>query len=218
MATKQTLAPSPERSSSLSGWIIGGIGAAVVALAAIVALVSTTDTPASVPGLSQTQPVVVTGTALPTLTSDTSDPAVGTVAPTLVGSGFDGSPIAVKPGRPTLVIFLAHWCPHCRREVPVLTQWQKSGGVPDGVDVIGVATGTDTSAPNYPPSQWLTNEQFPFPVMADSDAFAAAAAFGLPSYPYFVVLDANGKVVLRTTGEIDPNSLTPVLNSLVASA
>ncbi len=157
------------------------------------------------------------GTALPALASDGPDPAVGTMAPTLVGSAFDGSPVAVKPGRPTLVIFLAHWCPHCQREVPVLTQWQKSGGVPDGVDVIGVATGTDTSAPNYPPSQWLTNEQFPFPVMADSDTFAAATAFGLPSYPYFVVLDANGKVVLRTTGEIDPNSLTPVLNSLVVS-
>jgi hypothetical protein len=100
----------------------------------------------------------------------------------------------------------------------VLTQWQKSGGVPSGVDVIGVATGTDSSAPNYPPSQWLADEHFPFPVMADSDSQTAAAAFGLGSYPYFVLLDSEGKVVQRASGEIDPNSLTPLLNSVASSA
>jgi thiol-disulfide isomerase/thioredoxin len=219
MAKTQTLASSPERRRSNSAWIIGGIGAAIVALAAIIAIVSTSaDKPASIPGLSQTQPVEVIGTALPQFESGAPDPAVGIVAPTLVGSTFDGSPITVKPGRPTLVIFIAHWCPHCQREVPVLTQWQKSGGVPGGVDVIGVATGTDTSLPNYPPSQWLANEHFPFSVMADSDSQAAAAAFGLASYPYFVLLDSDGKVVQRASGEIDPNSLTPLLNSVAASA
>lgn len=217
MAKKQALASSPERGRSISGWMIGGIGAAVVALAAIVAIVSTSDKPTSVPGLSQTQPVEVIGTALPTFDSETSDTAVGTVAPTLVGSAFDGSPIAVKPGRPTLLIFLAHWCPHCQREVPLLTQWQTSGGVPDGVDVIGITTGTDQSAPNYPPSQWLADEHFPFPVMADSDASAAATAYGLSVYPYFVLLDAAGKVVQRASGEIDPNSLTPLLSSVASS-
>jgi thiol-disulfide isomerase/thioredoxin len=219
MAKTQTRASSPERRRSNSAWIIGGIGAAIVALAAIIAIVSTSaDKPASIPGLSQTQPVEVIGTALPKFESSTTDPAIGVVAPTLIGSSFDGSPITVKPGRPTLVIFVAHWCPHCQREVPVLTQWQKSGGVPDGVDVIGVATGTDPSLPNYPPSQWLADEQFPFPVMADSDSQTAAAAFGLASYPYFVLLDSNGKVVQRASGEIDPNSLTPLLNSVASSA
>jgi thiol-disulfide isomerase/thioredoxin len=219
MAKTQTLASSPERRRSNSAWLIGGIGAAIVALAAIIAIVSTSaDKPASIPGLSQTQPVEVIGTALPKFESGASDPAIGVVAPTLIGSTFDGSPITVKPGRPTLLIFVAHWCPHCQREVPVLTQWQKSGGVPGGVDVIGVATGTDTSLPNYPPSQWLADEQFPFSVMADSDSQTAAAAFGLSSYPYFVLLDSNGKVVQRASGEIDPNSLTPLLNSVAASA
>ena len=218
MAKKHAAASSPEPRRSISGWMIGAIGAVVVVVAAIVAIVSTSDKPASVPGLSQTQPVQVTGTALPEFGSDTPDPAIGTAAPTLVGSGFDGSPIGVKPGRPTLVIFVAHWCPHCQREVPVLTQWQKSGGVPDGVDVIGVATGTDKSLPNYPPSQWLADEHFPFPVMADSDSFAAASAYGLSGYPYFVLLDATGKVAQRASGEIDPTTLTPLLNSVASSA
>lgn len=215
MATKQTLAPSPQRRSALSGWVIGGIGVAIVATAAIVALVSTSDDePAAVPGLSQTQPVAVTGTALPEFDGDAADSALGTVAPMLTGSAFDGSPISVRPGKPTLVIFLAHWCPHCQREVPLLTEWEKSGGVPAGVDVIGVATGTQASAPNYPPSKWLADEKFPFPVMADSEDQVAAGAFGLSSYPYFVLLDSGGKVVQRASGEIDPATLTPLLSSL----
>ncbi len=38
--------------------------------------------------------------------------------------------------------------------------------------------------------------------MADSSDFAAARAFGLPAFPYFVALDSHGKVVGRTSGEI----------------
>jgi thiol-disulfide isomerase/thioredoxin len=218
MTNNQAAAPSSDHRRLLSGWWIAGIGAVVVALAAIVAVVSTSDDkPAEVPGLSQTRPVEVSGTPLPTFTKDTPDSAVGAVAPTLTGSAFDGTPITVAPGRPTLVIFLAHWCPHCQREVPALTQWQESGGVPEGVDVIAVATGTDSSLPNYPPSQWLAREHFPFPVMADSDEFAAAAAYGLSFYPYFVLLDSSGKVVQRASGEIDPASLTPLLASVASS-
>jgi thiol-disulfide isomerase/thioredoxin len=218
MPKRDTSVTSPQPRRSVSGWMIVAIAAAVVALAAVVAIVSTSDKPASVAGLSETQPVKVTGNPLPEFGSDATDPAIGTVAPTLVGSTFDGSSIAVKPRRPTLVIFLAHWCPHCQREVPVLTQWQEGGGVPEGVDVIGVATGTDQTLPNYPPSQWLANEHFPFPVMADSDTSAAAIAYGLSAYPYFVLLDANGKVVQRASGEIDPTTLTPLLSSVASSA
>ena len=91
MSKKPTAAPSPEQRRSISGWVIAGIAAAVVAVAAIVAVVSTSDEPASVPGLSQTAPVSVAGTPLPEFASGASDPAIGTVAPTLVGSAFDGS-------------------------------------------------------------------------------------------------------------------------------
>jgi len=202
---------------TISGWVIAAAAAAVVALLAIVAIVSTGDSSSSDSGLSQTQPVEVTGTALPAYASDAVDAAVGLLAPGLAGAGFDGTPIVVQPGRPTLVIFLAHWCPHCRREVPVLTQWQQSGGVPEGVDVIGIATATDEALPNYPPSQWLADEKFPFPVMADSESSDAAKAYGLSGYPYFVLLDAGGKVVQRAAGEIDPATLTPVLESLVTT-
>jgi cytochrome c biogenesis protein CcmG, thiol:disulfide interchange protein DsbE len=216
--TKQSATATRNGGRSISGWVIAGIAALVVALAAVIAIATSSgDEPSSDPGISETRPVEVSGTPLAAYVADTSDPTVGVVAPTLAGQEFDGTPIAVQPGRPTLVIFLAHWCPHCQREVPVLTQWEAAGGVPEGVDVIGVASGTDPALPNYPPSQWLADEQFPFPVMADSEASDAATSFGLSGFPYFVLLDADGKVVQRASGEIDPATLTPVLESLVAS-
>ena len=62
--------------------------------------------------------------------------------------------------------------------------------------------GTSPNQPNYPPSAWLADESWPTPVLADSTDSAAAKAFGLPGYPYFVAVDRTGRVVARTSGEI----------------
>ena len=48
-----------------------------------------------------------------------------------------------------MVVFLAHWCPHCQAEVPELVELAKEG-VFDGVDVTAVATGTPTRTPQLP--------------------------------------------------------------------
>jgi thiol-disulfide isomerase/thioredoxin len=181
-----------------------GVGAIVV-VAAIIAVVASSggsDKKAVVPaGVKQTRPVTVTGTPLPTFAGN-PDPAVGQKAPTLHGKSFDGKPVAVTPGRPTLVLFVAHWCPHCQREVPLLAKYLKAHPLPAGLDMVTVATATSSADPNYPPSAWLARSHWPTPVMADSASGTAANAYGLPAFPYFVALDSSGKVVGRTSGEI----------------
>jgi thiol-disulfide isomerase/thioredoxin len=114
-------------------------------------------------------------------------------------------------------VFLAHWCPHCQREVPLLVEWEKSGAVPAGIDVIAIATGTDPANPNYPPSDWLAREQFPalWPVMTDSKSFEAAEAYGLQGYPYFVLVGADGKVAKRMSGEIPMDQLTQEIQAVL---
>jgi len=207
--------PPTRRHSPFNGWVVGGIIAAVIVVAGIIAVAATTGSnDNNVDGLEQTHPVTVTGTALPAFADTSQDPAIGTTAPTLTGASFDGTPLAVEPGTPTLVVFLAHWCPHCQREVPVLTDWAADGGVPAGVDVVGIATSTTSQRPSYPPSAWLEREQFPFAVIADSATYDAATAYGLTSYPYFVALDSQGRVVARASGEIDPDALTAMLANL----
>ena len=208
-------APPPERRKVPTLWVIIGVVAVVVVIAAVIAIVASGgDSTKTAAGVEQTRPVTVSGTPLPQFESTTDDPAIGDVVPTLTGASFDGAPITVQPGKPTMVVFLAHWCPHCQREVPVLTQWAADGGVPKGMDVIGVATGTTPDRPNYPPSAWLERENFPFPVMADSSDYDAANAYGLSAFPYFVVFDSSGKLVTRASGELDPATLTTMLQTV----
>ena len=50
--------------------------------------------------------------------------------------------------------------------------------------------------------------------MADSDDGAAATAYGLTSFPYFVAVDGEGNVVARVSGELS----TAQLDQLVTLA
>lgn len=210
-ATKPT-----RRSGRISRRIVAGVGALLVSTAAVTAT-ATAATADNLPP-AETQPVQISGVPLPQFDDGAADPAVGVLAPTVKGFSFDGSPVHYAPGTPTLLIFLAHWCPHCQRNVAVFTEWADSGQVPDGIDVISVASSTDPAQPNYPPSSWLAGAHWPFPVIADSDTFAAAAAFGLSQFSFFVLLDASGDVVMRAAGEIDPAILTNALTKLVTEA
>ena len=188
-------------------WLWIGV-AGVVVILAVAALVSSggsgskkTKTAA---GVEQTRPVTVTGAALPELPQNGGDdPAVGKEIPEAKGQSFDGTPVDIRnDGRPKLILFVAHWCPHCQREVPLLTSYLKSHKLPSGVDLYTVATATNSTRPNYPPSAWLEKQGWTAPTLADSDDAKAAGAFGLAAFPYFVAVDGSGKVVARTSCEI----------------
>jgi len=186
-------------------WLWIGVAGVVVVLA-VAALVSSGGSDKknkTAAGVEQTRPVTVTGTALAALPQSGDDPAVGKEIPEAKGQSFDGTPVDIRnDGRPKLILFVAHWCPHCQREVPLLTDYLKSHKLPSGVDLYTVATATNSTRPNYPPSTWLSKVGWKAPTMADTDDGKAATAFGLNAFPYFVAVDGSGKVVARTTGEI----------------
>jgi thiol-disulfide isomerase/thioredoxin len=187
-------------------WLWIGV-AVVVVILAVAAVVSSggsdkkkTTTAA---GVEQTRPVTVTGTALPELPQSGDDPAIGKEIPEAKGQSFDGAPVDIRnDGRPKLILFVAHWCPHCQREIPLLAGYLKSHPLPAGVDLYTVSTAVSQPKGNYPPSSWLADKGWKAPVLADSDDGKAATAFGLNAFPYFVAVDGSGKVVARTTGEI----------------
>ena len=204
---------SKNKSSYKSVWLIGSIAAAI-AIAAIVAVATQSSSDDVVTGVEEFNSVEVAGDPLPQYSDSASDTAIGMTAPVLTGKGFTGNTIVTGPGAPTLLVFLAHWCPHCQREVPLLVQWNRDGLVPSGIDVIGIATSSDPASPNFPPSEWLAREEFPalWPVMTDSGEKTAAAAMGVSGFPFFVLLDSNGKVALRVSGEIEMQVLTEAIN------
>ena len=155
------------------------------------------------PTLAQNRPVTVAGTALPTFGDAQPDPAAGLTAPTINGQAFDGTPISItNDGSPKVILFVAHWCPHCQKEVPLLADWMRTHRLPAGLKLYTVSTGVSASAPNFPPSSWLQREEWRVPTIADDSRTSAANQYGLSGYPYFVAVDANGRVVTRASGEI----------------
>jgi thiol-disulfide isomerase/thioredoxin len=185
---------------------IGGVAVAVVAafVVAVVASGGDSDDGSGGDVPAQTAEVELGGSALaPFPGNDATDPAVGRPSPTASGTDFDGTAVSVAgDATPKVLLFVAHWCPHCQKEVPLLAPAIQSGAVPETVQMVTISTNVNDAAPNYPPSEWLEREGWPTPVIRDDPQSSAAAHFGLQSFPYFVFVDGDGNVVSRYSGEM----------------
>ncbi len=145
--------------------------------------------------------ISVDGQPLPRL-GDGPDAAVGQPAPTVISERAAGT-TRLQPGadgQPIVAVFVAHWCPHCQREVPLLVDLARQGTF-DGVHLVAVATSSDPSKPNFPPSAWLEDELWPGDVLYDDQSSSAAAAYGLSGFPMIVFINADGTVASRISGE-----------------
>lgn len=208
--------------------VVGGIVIAIVIAFVIAMLAGGSDSstgttsdssPVAQAGTAgENQPVAVGGAILDPLPDSGVDLSVGSDAPSLAGTSFDGAPVSITPGdgRDYMVVFLAHWCPHCNREVPRLIEWRASGAIPEDLTIVGVSTAVTSDRPNYPPSQWVIDKAWPWPVMADSVEMDAANAYGVSGFPFFVIVDGDGKVKLRASGEIEVDQLTAMVNDALA--
>ncbi|HEX7171969.1 MAG TPA: TlpA disulfide reductase family protein [Candidatus Limnocylindria bacterium] len=193
------------------------LGGAVIALIVVAAVVAFALGGATSSGLAEPARAAtgVTGTALPTFSDPTSDPAIGQAIPTLTGTDLAGNVISIGPGDgPMAVVLLAHWCSHCQAEVPVLVDYLGSTGMPDGVRLVALSTSIDPARPNYPPSAWLEREGWTAPTMVDDASSSALTALGMASFPGFVFVDADGTVVQRYTGEMPVDAFDQVVRSL----
>ena len=180
-------------------WLIAAV-VAVVAFAGIIAVALSQESDDD--GGDETAAVTVTGDALSGFQAD-PEGAIGQPAPELSGTSVDGESITIEnDGRPKVISFLAHWCPHCQAEVPLVADWVEANGLPDDVDVVAVSTSVNPGRDNYPPSAWFEDEGWTIPTMKDDAVSTAHAAFGAGGFPYFVVVDADGNVVNRTSGRL----------------
>lgn len=210
---RQSVTPGPRKRAPERRpvWQTALVGLAVVAGAFLVAIVLTGEGPAE---MTETAPVAVSGEPLTAIPSEGGqDASVGQPAPTATGSDFEGGSVdLLAEDGGTVVVFLAHWCPHCQREVPVVVD-HLGDALPDDVRLVGVPTSTDASQGNYPPSAWLEAEDWPFDVLVDSSANELAQAYGVRSFPAFVAVDADGTVQLRGSGELSTEGLDAVVEA-----
>jgi thiol-disulfide isomerase/thioredoxin len=193
-----------------------GIGVvAFIAVAAVIAIALSGATGAG--GISEPAraATAVNGEALPVLTDPGADAAIGQPIPTLSGVDLSGEPISVGPSDgPMAIVLLAHWCSHCQAEVPVLVDYLESTGMPDGVTLVALSTSIDAARPNYPPSTWLDREGWTVPTLVDDATSGGLRALGMSSFPGFVFVDADGRVVQRTTGELPAEAFDQAVRSL----
>ncbi|MCB0996611.1 MAG: redoxin domain-containing protein [Acidimicrobiales bacterium] len=161
-----------------------------------------TPEPTTPPVVTEFGTVTVSGAALSPLPETGVDGMVGSTAPSITSNDFTGAPTAIEPGQGVrVVVFLAHWCPHCNNEAPRLAS-AIAAGIPEGVSVVVVPTGSNEGYPNWPPSAWVADMGLSgLPLVVDDAAGTIGQAFGLSSYPYIVLLDDSNTVLGRIAGE-----------------
>lgn len=166
-------------------------------------------------------PLAVVGDPLPQLPVSGDDPAVGMQAPVIVAETVDGEPVRVEAAvdGPTWLVFLAHWCPHCNAEIPVINELRDTGRIPDGVNVVAISTAYTPDRPNWPPAEWLADMGWTYPAIHDGidpeavqSPYIAETAFGVGGYPFSVLLDGDGRVVTRFSGEHQVDDLASLVD------
>lgn len=167
------------------------------------------------------KPVDAVGEPLPEYDKDAAtDPAVGKQLPVLTGYDIDGNVIRIDPASQgkTMIVALAHWCPHCNNEVPVLNDLQANSALPSDLNVVAVLTGSRPDRPNWPPVDWIKSLDWNYPAMVDGltnvdiDGKTEIVPvsmwyYGFGGFPTVLLVDANGTVVRRWSGEAKYNDI-----------
>jgi len=117
--------------------------------------------------------------------------------------------LADLQGKPAVINFWASWCPPCRAEMPAFERsWEKHGG---RIAFLGVAVeDTERDARATVEKTGVT-----YPVGID-EGNRIAGAYELKGMPTTVILNANGVIVKRFTGEATEGALTFFIESLLS--
>ena len=196
-------------------WIGGG----VVVLALIVLLAASIAGEETIDEAIAFGEVTVVGDSLPIMVDPAAaDPALGFTAATVSGEDWDGVVTTVEAdGRPKILVFLAHWCPHCQNEVPVVQSWLDDGGLGDDVDMYSFTVLSDRLRPNWPSQTWLEDEGWTVPVIMDDEQLSVVLTYGMRGTPFYVVLDGDNLNLGRVSGEVGIAGLDQMVRIAQAS-
>ncbi|MFZ4583687.1 MAG: TlpA family protein disulfide reductase [Acidimicrobiia bacterium] len=215
--SRQQQRHAPPKRSNSTTWIWIAVGAVVVVLGVGAIVLSRNSSPASAKEIGST--VKVTGTELPLSPEATKDnpnppdPAIGMTAPKVTGVAPNGKAVTLGPdGKPTLLLLVTHWCPHCQAEIPRIKEYQDEG-LFNGVEVQVLSTAQNDARTNWPPSSWLSSKGPEAVVLSDDADGGAAKAYGLRGFPTIIAIDKDGKVVARTSGEQTKAQVQKLLNA-----
>jgi thiol-disulfide isomerase/thioredoxin len=114
-------------------------------------------------------------------------------------------------GRVLVVNFWATSCVPCRRELPVLSAAHMAAGE-DGPFVVGVNFREGSSVAR----EYLDELGVTYPSLRDPDG-SLAYRFGVPFLPTTILIDADGRLRYRVTGEVDAATLDELVAEISAA-
>lgn len=140
----------------------------------------------------------------------TGSAAPNGAAPTLAGPDVvtgEALSLASLEGKPTLVLFWAHWCPHCQKMMPVFQEFADEHSDEFNVLTVATAIGAQPSQPQFSsPKRLMTTQDITLPTMRDGEN-DAANAYDVKGFPAMYLVDANGVLVGSAQGEMSQAEL-----------
>jgi thiol-disulfide isomerase/thioredoxin len=123
---------------------------------------------------------------------------VGSTAPafelvTFAGESYSNESLK---GRPAVLVFWAPWCKVCQRELPLLSEFYRRD---KPVQLHVVSIGFADTRSNVEAFVKARSDVFVFPTAYDEDRWVAQA-FKVNATPTYVLLDAQGNIVLVHRG------------------
>jgi cytochrome c biogenesis protein CcmG/thiol:disulfide interchange protein DsbE len=136
-------------------------------------------------------------------------PLLGKPAPSLTGTGLDGSQVSLASmhGRWVVVNFLASWCVPCREEHPELVKFTQRHQAAGDAGVLGVIF--DDTEPNV--RRFFDQLGGSWPVIGDPGG-RTALDFGVRGPPESFLVDPNGFVVWKAIGQVNADGLEKLLS------
>jgi peroxiredoxin len=114
-------------------------------------------------------------------------------APITVEKWFQGNEADIKDGKATLYVFWEVWCPHCKREVPKLSEtYNKFNG--KGLEIVGL-TKMSRDITEQQVTEFIQQNKVAYPI-AKEQGDAMSQAYGVRGIPAAAVVK-DGKVVWR---------------------
>ena len=152
---------------------------------------------------------------LPRYDSERPDQAIGMTLGVIEGlDAYSDEVTLFNPSDGTKRVWMiwAHWCPFCQQELPELSTWYPAVEDEYSTELVTISTSISPERGN-PLDAYLLEQQFPFPVLVDPES-SLAIQTGVSAFPFWIVTDGDGEVLLRATGLLHIDQVVSLFDQL----
>lgn len=138
-------------------------------------------------------------------------PADRVMAPSLSGPTLDGANF-VTPRKVMVLNVWASWCSPCRAEAPLLEDFATKR---TNIQFVGILTRDNASSAQ----SFVKRFKITYPILTDDSVLASFRNSLVPNaIPTTLIIDANGKVAVRISGQVTYALLDNMIKKVVQNA